>query len=251
LGCPEDGRDDHASDTEKRCDGGVLISLFGLDRARLVGAAEETKLAHSKRGRILVAAEGYRFEVFFYRSGVRVFLLDNAGNAVDTSRLTASATFYHSSAPEEPWFSRPLEPDPTDTDDKPSSLVLRIGLAKVPEKATIVAFEIIGLYGPTASTATFRIPLEFVAKAAAPDAEISAEPRPIVSPGNDGSLANVVSGPSPPPGPAQAAPTYLGTPINTGGNTSMNLTTTGLMRGDWTTGRSNLPLSRPWLPPKR
>jgi len=204
-----------------------------------------TKLAHSKRGRILVAAEGYRFEVFFYRSGVRVFLLDNAGNAVDTSRLTASATFYHSSAPEEPWFSRPLEPDPTDTDDKPSSLVLRIGLAKVPEKATIVAFEIIGLYGPTASTATFRIPLEFVAKAAAPDAEISAEPRPIASPGNDGSLANVVSGPSPPPGPAQAAPTYLGTPINTGGNTSMNLTTTGLMRGDWTTGRSNLPLSDP------
>jgi len=75
-------------------------------------------------------------------------------------------------------------------------------------------------------------PLEFVAKAAAPDAEISAEPRPIASPGNDGSLANVVSGPSPPPGPAQAAPTYLGTPINTGGNTSMNLTTTGLTRGD-------------------
>jgi len=34
-------------------------------------------------------------------------------------------------------------------------------------------------------------PLEFVAKAAAPDAEISAEPRPIASPGNDGSLANV------------------------------------------------------------
>ena len=74
--------------------GGLLTSLFGLDRARLAGAEQETKVSHSRRGGILVAAEGYRFEVFFYPTGVRVFPLDAAGNAVDTSRLTASATVY-------------------------------------------------------------------------------------------------------------------------------------------------------------
>ena len=53
--------------------GGLLTSLFGLDRARLAGAEQETKVSHSRRGGILVAAEGHRFEVFFYPTGVRVF----------------------------------------------------------------------------------------------------------------------------------------------------------------------------------
>ena len=244
--------------------GGLLTSLFGLDRARLAGAEQETKVSHSRRGGILVAAEGYRFEVFFYPTGVRVFPLDAAGNAVDTSRLTASATFYHSNAPREPWFSRPLDPDPTDTGNEPSSLVLSIGLAKVPEKATTVAFEVIGLSGPTASTATFSVPLEFVTKAA--DTNISSEPRKIPSVGYEGNRPDVVSEPrtlpqpddrpdvvSEPrtlPQPAEATPAYVGTRMDSGSNTSENATTTGVMRRDWTTGRDNLPLAKPWLPPK-
>ena len=246
--------------------GSLLTGLAGLDRARLVGAEEETKFSHPKRGGILVAAEGYRFEVFFYRTGVRVFPLDNAGNAVDTSRLTASATFYHSNAPREPWFSRPLHPDPTDTGNEPSSLVLSIGLAKVPEKATTVAFEVIGLSGPTASTATFRVPLEFVAKAADTDTDtnISSEPRKIARLRYEGNRPDVVSEPrtlpqpadrpdvvSEPrtlPQPAEATPAYVGTRMDSGSNTSKNATTAGLMRRDWTTGRDNLPLAKPWLP---
>jgi hypothetical protein len=230
--------------------GCLLTSLFGLDRAKLVGAEEATKLAHSKRGGILVDAEGHRFEVHFYPTGVRVFLLDVAANAVDTSRLTASATFYYPGAPREPWFSRPLHSDPTDTGTAPSSLVLSIGLAKVPEKATTVAFEIIGLSGPTASTAAFKIPLEFVAKAATPDSSISPEPRPIASPGDDGNRPNVVSGSRTLPEQAQATPAYAGTPSTSAGNTPMKVTTAGLIHRDWTTGRSNLPLARPWLLPK-
>ncbi|MBV8313143.1 MAG: hypothetical protein JO344_22380 [Planctomycetaceae bacterium] len=244
--------------------GSLLTGLAGLDRARLVGAEEETKFSHPKRGGILVAAEGYRFEVFFYRTGVRVFPLDNAGNAVDASRLTASATFYHSNAPREPWFSRPLHPDPTDTGNEPSSLVLSIGLAKVPEKATTVAFEVIGLSGPTASTATFRVPLEFVAKAADTDTNISSEPRKIARLGYEGNRPDVVSEPRtlPQPAdrpdvvfeprtlpqPAEDTPAYVGTRMDSGSNTSKNATTEGLMRRDWTTGRDNLPLARPWLP---
>src|SRR5271157_62756 len=227
--------------------GSLLTGLAGLDRARLVGVEEETKFSHTKRGGILVAAEGYRFEVFFYRTGVRVFPLDNAGNAVDTSRLTASATFYHSNAPREPWFSRPLHPDPTDTGNEPSSLVLSIGLAKVPEKATTVAFEVIGLSGPTASTATFRVPLEFVAKAADTN-NISSDPRKIARLGYEGNRPDVVSEPRTLPQPAEATPAYVGTRMDSGSNTSKNATTAGPMRRDWTTGRDNLPLAKPWLP---
>jgi len=248
--------------------GGLLTSLFGLDRARLAGAEQETKVSHSRRGGILVAAEGHRFEVFFYPTGVRVFPLDAAGNALDTSRLTASVTVSYPGAPLEHSLPRPLHPVPTHTDAAPSSLVASIGLADAPEKTTTVVLEIIGLSGTTASTATFRVPLEFVAKAAATDTDtnISSEPRKIARLGYEGNRPDVVSEPrtlpqpadrpdvvSEPrtlPQPAEATPTYLGTPMNTGGNTSMNATTAGLMRRDWTTGRDNLPLAKPWLPTK-
>ncbi len=125
-----------------------------------------------------------------------------------------------------------------------------MGLAKAPEKATTVAVEIIGLSGTTSSTATFKIPLEFVAKAAAPEADMSSEPLRIASTGYDVNRPNVVSGPRALPEPAQATPAYAGTPMTVGGNTSMNATTASLMRRDWTTGRSNLPLARPWLVPR-
>ena len=246
--------------------GGLLTSLFGLDRARLAGAEQETKVSHSKRGGILVAAEGHRFEVFFYPTGVRVFPLDAAGNAVDTSRLTASATIYYPGASPERSLSRPLHPEPTDTGAAPSSLVASIGLADAPEKTTTVVFEIIGLSGPTASTATFKVPLEFVAKAAATDTNISSEPRKIARLGYEGNRPDVVSEPrtlpqpadrpevvSEPrtlPQPAEATPAYVGTRMDSGSNTSKNATAAGLMYRDWTTGRDNLPLAKPWLPMK-
>ena len=236
--------------------GGLLTSLFGLDRARLAGAEQETKVSHSRRGGILVAAEGHRFEVFFYPTGVRVFPLDAAGNAVDTSRLTASATVSYPGAPLERSLSRPLHPVPTDTGAAPSSLVASIGLADAPKKTTTVVFEIIGLSGTTASAATFRVPLEFVAQAAPTPTptptptNTSSESRQIASLGPDGNRPDVVSGPRTLPQPAEATPTYVGTRMDSGSNTSKDATTTGLMRRDWTTGRDNLPLAKPWLPSK-
>jgi len=237
--------------------GGLLTSLFGLDRARLAGAEQETKVSHSRRGGILVAAEGHRFEVFFYPTGVRVFPLDAAGNAVDTSGLTASATVSYPGAPPERSLPRPLHPVPADTGAAPSSLVASIDLADAPEKTTTVVLEIIGLSGTTASTAGFEIPLEFVAKAAATSTptntptptnnNTSSEPRQIASLGPDGDRPDIVSGPTTLPQPAAATPASAGTRITSGSGTSKNATSAGLMQRDWTTGRNNLPLSKPWL----
>jgi hypothetical protein len=238
--------------------GGLLTSLFGLDRARLAGAEQETKVSHSRRGGILVAAEGHRFEVFCYPTGVRVFPIDAAGNAVDTSRLTASVTVSHPGAPPERSLSRPLHRVPTETGAAPSSLVASIGLADAPEKTTTVGFEIIGLSGTTASTAAFKIPLEFVAKAAATNTPTPtptptntfSESRQIASLGPDGNRPDVVSGPRTLTQPAAATPAYAATRITSGSGTSKNATSAGLGQYDWTTGRNNLPLSKPWLPPK-
>ncbi len=149
--------------------GVVLSSLFGLGlgRARVACAEGETKVSHSRRGGLLLAAEGYKFEVFFYPTGVRVFPLDAAGKALDTSGLTASAAVSYPGAPPERWLARPLQPVPTDKGSAPSSLVASIDLANAPEETTTVFFEIVGLPGTTPSTAAFKIPLEFVAKTAA------------------------------------------------------------------------------------
>ena len=230
--------------------GVVLTSLFGLSRASLAAAEEETKLSYSSRGGILVATAVHRFEVFFYPTGVRVFPLDAAANTVDTSRLTASATVSYPGTPPERTLSRPLHPEPTRPGAAPSSLVASIGLAGAPEKATMVAFEIMGLPGSTTSTAAFIIPLEFVAKAAATNTNTSSESRQVASPGSDGNRPDVVSGPRTLPRPAEATPAYAVTRTTPGSITSQNATTARLRQRDWTTGHDNLPLARPWLPSK-
>jgi len=227
--------------------GVLLTSLFGLSRASLAAAEEEAKLSYSSRGGILVATAVHRFEVFFYPTGVRVFPLDAAANTVDTSRLTASATVSYPGAPPERSLSRPLHPEPS-RPGAPSSLVASIGLADAPEKATMVAFEIMGLPGSTTSTAAFMIPLEFVAKTAATNT--SSESRQVASPGSDGNRPDVVSGPRTLPRPAEATPAYAVTRTTPGSSTSQNATTARLRQRDWPTGRDNLPLARPWLPPK-
>ena len=100
--------------------------------------------------------------MFFYPTGVRLFLLDASGHPVDASHLTAHATFYHPDAPDTPWFSRPLHPDLTAPDHLPASLDLSVGLASAPRTGAMVDFQILGLESKTSSTAEFKVPLEFV-----------------------------------------------------------------------------------------
>lgn len=140
----------------------LLSSCLGSDQLWTVGAQTESKPAISPRGGLLASSEEYRFKVFFYQTGVRVFPLDDAGRAIDTSRLTGTATFYHPNAPARPWFSRRLHPESVATGETPTSLDLNIGMAKAPQKGATVAFEITGLTGQAGSTAMFKVPLEFV-----------------------------------------------------------------------------------------
>ena len=73
--------------------GVVLTGLIGLLRTGMVSAQEETEFPKSPRGGILATAEGYRFEIFFYPTGARVFPLDGTGKPTDASRLAGGALF--------------------------------------------------------------------------------------------------------------------------------------------------------------
>jgi hypothetical protein len=134
---------------------------FGVGHAR-----QEVMLAHSARGGTLAGTAHYRFEVFFYSTGVRVFVTDAAGDAFNASTLTGTATFYHPNSPQ-PWFARPLRPAPAQPGQPAESLDLAVDLAAVPAPGATVTVEVRGLPDPEESTARFTMPFAPVVTAGA------------------------------------------------------------------------------------
>lgn len=216
----------------------ALAGTWGADRIGLVAAQEENKPARSARGGLLVKTDRHQFEVFFYPTGVRVFPQDKAGEAVDASRLSGSATFFHPNSPK-PWFSRPLR-------GTPASLDLTIGLGNAPQSGAKVAFEITGISGNADHKAAFTVPLEFVPPSAAqptqPQGGVPTIPRYLYGPGSQGYGYYEYTGPgtySTPSGPRS----YMSSIPGMYGPGGM---TVGPGHRDWSTGR-DLPLAKPWL----
>jgi len=233
---------------------GVFVTgLLGADRTGLAGAQLQKAPEHSVRGGIVATADGLRFEVLFFPTGARVFPLDNSGSPINTSRLVGTATFYHPNAPERPWFSRPLHPEPTAAGQSPTSLDLIIGLANAPQKGGAVVFEITGISDRSVPSVTFKVPLEFKAtatpEATSPEGSVSVGPPYIYGPGASGYGYYAISSPETLPQRATSTPRYAGTPTYSAPAQSMIGHTVGWMHKDWSTGRSS-PLSKPWLRPK-
>jgi hypothetical protein len=126
----------------------------------VVTAQEGAKPARSARGGALASIGAYRFEVFFYTTGLRVFPEDGNGAPLDAAKLTGTATFYHPNSPE-PWFARPLHPSAA-PGRASESLELALDLSTVPPTGARVAFEISGLPSPADPVAKFTLPFEFV-----------------------------------------------------------------------------------------
>jgi hypothetical protein len=158
---------------------GGIPPFAGLGRGR---AQQEAAPERSDRGGALVRTPRYRFELFCYTTGVRVFASDPAGAALNASALEGTATFYHPNSPN-PWFTRPLRRAPTQPGHPSESLDLAIDLGDVPRTGVNVAFAIVGLPDPEEPTAKFTVPFAPVAGGpgsaravqAAPTYRISAE----------------------------------------------------------------------------
>ncbi len=137
----------------------AFIALAGAWAA--ADARGQSETARSARGGLLARTDHYRVEVFFYRTGVRVFPADRAGVPLDVSRLAGTATFYHPNAPE-PWFSRPLRAIASG-----ASLDLAIGLADVRVAGVTVTIALAGLPEPAEPAVSLTVPMEFVTEPAA------------------------------------------------------------------------------------
>lgn len=136
----------------------VIPQLIGLDRSH---ARQATAPDHSPRGGTLVRTQHYRCEVFGYPTGLRVFVTDKDGAAVNAAALRGIVTFFHPNSPE-PWFSRPHRPSPSPSQPgaAPESLDLAMNLAS----GASVKIERDGLPDPKESSARFTVPFLLVTR---------------------------------------------------------------------------------------
>jgi hypothetical protein len=225
----------------------LLAATWGLVRIGSVGAQEELKAARSARGGLLAKTTRHQFEVFFYPTGVRVLVETASGQRVDASRASGAATFYHPNSPQ-PWFSRPLH------GTAQTGLELAIGLGNAPAAGGKVTIEVSGLTDPAESSASFAVPLEFVA---VPPAESSAAAHPAPPEGGTASVPRYVYRPGPSgygyyPYSSPTAASRPASEYRVYSSPSRHLRgdgdTVGAGHRDWTTGRDS-PIAKPWLRP--
>jgi hypothetical protein len=117
----------------------------------------------SPRGGSLAKTGRHRFEVFFYKTGVRIYPRDAAEAPVATSPLTGTATFVLPGAATP--FVYPLKGAVAGNGPAPGSLDLAVDLGRVPATGTQVTFRIEGLADPAEPVATFTVPFRLTANA--------------------------------------------------------------------------------------
>jgi hypothetical protein len=129
-------------------------------------APEPPQTSSTPRGGILARTGRHQFEVFFYKTGVRVFPRDADEKPVAASSLTGTASFSLPGAPKP--FDYTLQAAAAGNSGAPGSLDLAVDLSKVPDSGTKVSFQINGLVDPAEPSATFTVPFTLTASAAAP-----------------------------------------------------------------------------------
>ena len=225
----------------------MLGGITGIEPFRPVAAQDVPSSAKTARGGLLAKTEHYQFEVFFYRTGLRVFPQSVHGTPVDVSKLTGTATFSLPGAPEP--FVYTLKGASAAGGRGPESLDLGLDLSKVPAAGSKVAFEIGGLGAHAGGHVSFTVPFELVPSLA--------EPRP--SP----SMGHAPGAPSPRfiygqgyygqgyyQQSEQAAPVARSPSHSTYTVPSSSGSFSGGSHPfrDWSTGR-DIPLAKPWMRP--
>ena len=148
----------------------VVLALAGLlapanrgrDGAR---AAEEQGPVKSERGGFIETTPRHRFEVFFYKTGLRIFPRSSSGDPVTISGLTGSAACSLPGAPQPLVY--PLKGGTPIRGQEPESLDLATDLSWVPVGETKAQITIEGLADPAERRVSFSVPFEPVKPGAA------------------------------------------------------------------------------------
>jgi hypothetical protein len=227
---------------------GAIAVIWVLGTA-LVGVAAEERpvVVRSARGGDLVTTPRHQFEVFFYRTGLRVFPRGTSGAPVDVANLSGTVTFTIPGAPEP--FVYPLKGGRATPGRAPESLDLVVDLGQVPATGTKVAFAVAGLADPAEGRVAFAAPFVLVPAAASTHSSpvrrgtpTAPSPRYTYAPGYYGygyyqESENVNPNTGNPGSNSYGAPgrhhSYRSSPRS---------------KVDWSTGREN-PLAKPWMRP--
>jgi hypothetical protein len=118
----------------------------------------------SLRGGVLAKTARHQFEVFFYKTGIRVFPRDADEKPLGVASMTGTGSFSLPGAPSP--FVYQLRGAAPGNAAPSSSLDLGVDLSKVPAAGTSVTFEIKGLADPAEPTATFTVPFALTGGAA-------------------------------------------------------------------------------------
>jgi hypothetical protein len=149
-----------------------MTLAFSLDPARAREpsgpAVEAPQTSLPPRGGSQAKTARHRFEVFFYKTGLRIFPRATAEKPVAVFSLTGTATFSLPGAPN-PFVYR-LQGAAPGNGPAPGSLDLALDLGKVPVSGTRVTFQIDGLADPAEPSASFTVPFVLTASAPAPAA---------------------------------------------------------------------------------
>jgi len=136
-----------------------LVTAANRD-ADVARADQEQGQVKTERGGWQVTTPRHRFEVFFYKTGLRIFPSSNSGTPVTISKLTGSAAFVLPGAPNPLVY--PLKGGQPIRGREPESLDLAADLSWVPVEETKVQLTIEGLAGPSEPRVSFSVPFELV-----------------------------------------------------------------------------------------
>ncbi|MBV8486635.1 MAG: hypothetical protein JO161_00015 [Planctomycetaceae bacterium] len=177
--------------------------------------------------------------MFFYPTGLRLFVYDVAGRPAYTSQLAATVTFYHPNSPA-PWFTRSLH-------GGNGSLDLSMNLRGLPSSGVTARFQVKGLNNN--AEATFTVPVQFVTQSTGEAAQTVNRAAYYGAPANY--VSNLGSMPVAADSLRYAAPPpqYAGTPVQTDVPVAPSTESGHYHIRDWTTGieKPSYTVSKPWL----
>ncbi len=140
----------------------TIGSALALGFVVAASAHEGHKHGAPPHGGKVAMTKEYHFEAVFAKDGLKLYPRTHEDKALDASRLSGTATFYHPDSPK-PWFEQKLAPTPAVPGKATTSLQATIDLSKVPVTGAKVAFKVAGLPEAAEPTATFTTPFALAA----------------------------------------------------------------------------------------
>lgn len=115
----------------------------------------------AQHGGVEAKTKQHHFEAVFTSRGVKLYAHNADHKSVDGRDLKVTATFFHPSNLEKPWFSRDLKAPALSLGQPAESLDLAVDLSKVPATGGKVTFQVAGLPSATEPATQFTVPLTF------------------------------------------------------------------------------------------